>query len=261
MIHRVPARYAGCRPARVYPGFLQLTAFVMMNPDKHASAYWTYWLDQLRGDAAATAVHEKFYDEYNAVLDMDAPYYLDTVRVGVPGVRARARDLGCRRPARRAGRDRAHADLHDRGREARRHLRRRPDRRGALELCANAPGKRQHVAARCGHYGLFSGSFGGASRSIPRSPRVHRGRTVSLAGKTALVTGSTSGIGLGIAAALAHEGAAIILNGFGDVAPARAPDVGRPRVGYHGANLSRARRRSRTSWPTPRASSAASISS
>ena len=60
-------------------------------------------------------------------------------------------------------------------------------------------------------------------------------------GKTALVTGSTSGIGLGIATALAREGCNVILNGFGDVAPARAQlarcDV---RVGYHGANLARA---------------------
>jgi len=64
---------------------------------------------------------------------------------------------------------------------------------------------------------------------------------VTLQGKTALVTGSTSGIGLGIAVALAEQGASIILNGFGDVEPARkrlaATGV---RVGYHGADLSRA---------------------
>ena len=62
---------------------------------------------------------------------------------------------------------------------------------------------------------------------------------MSLAGKTALVTGSTSGIGLGIATALAHEGCAIILNGFGDVEPARST-MGNARVGYHGANLAHA---------------------
>ena len=64
---------------------------------------------------------------------------------------------------------------------------------------------------------------------------------MSLHGKTALVTGSTSGIGLGIALALAEQGASIILNGFGDVEPARkqlaATGV---RVGYHGGDLSRA---------------------
>jgi 3-hydroxybutyrate dehydrogenase len=61
-----------------------------------------------------------------------------------------------------------------------------------------------------------------------------------LAGKTALVTGSTSGIGLGIATALADQGADVILNGFGDVEHARAC-VGRAgrRVGYHAADLGR----------------------
>ena len=64
--------------------------------------------------------------------------------------------------------------------------------------------------------------------------------TEPLRGKTALVTGSTSGIGLGIALALADQGAAVILNGFGDVEAARA-SVGRAghRVGYHGADLAR----------------------
>lgn len=64
--------------------------------------------------------------------------------------------------------------------------------------------------------------------------------TALLHGKTALVTGSTSGIGLGMAIALAEQGAAVILNGFGDVEAARAL-VGRAggRVGYHAADLAR----------------------
>lgn len=64
-----------------------------------------------------------------------------------------------------------------------------------------------------------------------------------LQGKTALVTGSTSGIGLGIAKALARQGANVVLNGFGDVDGARAAVAAalRPgaRVGYHGADMSR----------------------
>ena len=61
-----------------------------------------------------------------------------------------------------------------------------------------------------------------------------------LTGKTALVTGSTSGIGLGIALQLARQGANILLNGFGDIDGAKA-EVGKlgGRVGYHGADMSR----------------------
>ena len=61
-----------------------------------------------------------------------------------------------------------------------------------------------------------------------------------LNGKTALVTGSTSGIGLGIALALARQGANVVLNGFGDtVAPQAAVAALGGRVGYHGADMSR----------------------
>ena len=66
-----------------------------------------------------------------------------------------------------------------------------------------------------------------------------------LKGKTALVTGSTSGIGLGIAVALARQGANIVLNGFGEVEAPRAQvlEAGKAagiRVGYHGADISKA---------------------
>ncbi len=61
-----------------------------------------------------------------------------------------------------------------------------------------------------------------------------------LKGKTALVTGSTSGIGLGIAQALAREGANIVLNGFGDSETPRASIAALgTKVGYHGADMSR----------------------
>ena len=61
-----------------------------------------------------------------------------------------------------------------------------------------------------------------------------------LKGKTALVTGSTSGIGLGIAVALARQGANVMLNGFGDPAPARAQVAAcGGKVGYHGADMSK----------------------
>ncbi len=155
MIHVVPDRYEG-RGRRVYPGFLQLSAFVMMNPDRHAKAYWQYWLDQLRGDADAATLHEKFYDEYNAVLDMDAHYYLDTVRIAF-------QEFALAKGTWHVGGERVdpakitatpiftiEGELDD--------ISGLGQTEAALSLAANAPDKRHLVAPACGHYGLFSGS-------------------------------------------------------------------------------------------------------
>ena len=79
VIYRVPASFAG-KGRRVYPGFLQHTGFVAMNPDRHASSHYDYFKDLIKGDGASTEAHRKFYDEYNAVLDMDADYYLETIK-------------------------------------------------------------------------------------------------------------------------------------------------------------------------------------
>ena len=79
VIHRVPQNYPGAN-REVYPGFLQHTGFVAMNPDRHATAHYDYFLDLVRGDDDSTEHHRKFYDEYNAVLDMPAEYYLDTIK-------------------------------------------------------------------------------------------------------------------------------------------------------------------------------------
>jgi poly(3-hydroxybutyrate) depolymerase len=80
VIYRVPTNFAGAG-RRVYPGFLQHTGFVAMNPDRHMSSHYDYFRDLIKGDDASTEAHRKFYDEYNAVLDMDADYYLETIRV------------------------------------------------------------------------------------------------------------------------------------------------------------------------------------
>lgn len=79
VIFRVPSNFAGTG-RRVYPGFLQHTGFVAMNPDRHASSHFDYFKNLLKGDDASVEAHHKFYDEYNAVLDMDADYYLDTIK-------------------------------------------------------------------------------------------------------------------------------------------------------------------------------------
>lgn len=79
VIHRVPMQYPGFM-RRVYPGFLQHVGFVAMNPERHAQAHWDYYDHLLKGDGESAQQHRKFYDEYNAVLDMAAEYYLDTIR-------------------------------------------------------------------------------------------------------------------------------------------------------------------------------------
>jgi poly(3-hydroxybutyrate) depolymerase len=80
VIYRVPTNFPGAG-RRVYPGFLQHTGFVAMNPSNHAKSHYDYFTDLIKGDDASTDAHRKFYDEYNAVLDMDADYYLETIRV------------------------------------------------------------------------------------------------------------------------------------------------------------------------------------
>ncbi len=79
VIYPVPQGFPG-EGRRVYPGFLQHTGFVAMNPDRHATSHYDYFKDLMKGDDASAEAHRKFYDEYNAVLDMDADYYLDTIR-------------------------------------------------------------------------------------------------------------------------------------------------------------------------------------
>lgn len=79
VIYRVPGRYPGAG-RQVYPGFLQHAGFVAMNPDRHLNSHWDYYLNLVRGDLEDAEAHRRFYDEYNAVLDLPAEYYLDTIR-------------------------------------------------------------------------------------------------------------------------------------------------------------------------------------
>ncbi|MBE2261333.1 MAG: polyhydroxyalkanoate depolymerase [Burkholderiaceae bacterium] len=80
VIYRVPSNFPGAG-RRVYPGFLQHSGFIAMNPNRHATSHYDYFKDLIKGDDASAEAHRKFYDEYNAVLDMDANFYLDTIRV------------------------------------------------------------------------------------------------------------------------------------------------------------------------------------
>ena len=78
LIDRVPINFPGAG-RRVYPGFMQHTGFVAMNPRRHANSHYDYFKDLMKGNAESAEAHRKFYDEYNAVLDMDADYYLETL--------------------------------------------------------------------------------------------------------------------------------------------------------------------------------------
>ncbi len=78
VVQRVPARYPGFM-RRVYPGFLQFAGFVAMNPDRHLDSHVQYYHHLVEGDGESAESHRRFYDEYNAVMDLPAEYYLETV--------------------------------------------------------------------------------------------------------------------------------------------------------------------------------------
>jgi polyhydroxyalkanoate depolymerase len=78
VITSVPARYPGAF-RRVYPGFLQLAGFLSMNFDRHVSAHWTMFRDLAQGNGESAAATRAFYDEYSAVMDLPADFYLQTV--------------------------------------------------------------------------------------------------------------------------------------------------------------------------------------
>ena len=78
MIQNVGVKYAGVG-RQVYPGLLQLTSFLSMNAGRHASAFVDQILRVIKGEASDHDKHNKFYDEYLAVMDMPAEFYLSTV--------------------------------------------------------------------------------------------------------------------------------------------------------------------------------------
>jgi polyhydroxyalkanoate depolymerase len=78
LIATVPARFPGVG-RRVYPGFVQLTAFMSMNLERHVKAHWDLYDQLANGDREKADATRSFYDEYFAVLDLPAEFYLQTV--------------------------------------------------------------------------------------------------------------------------------------------------------------------------------------
>jgi len=156
VIFRVPQNFPGAG-RRVYPGFLQHTGFVAMNPDRHLSSHYDYFRDLIRGDDDSAESHRQFYDEYNAVLDMPAEYYLDTIKTVfqdfalvngtwvVKGEPVRPQDITGTALLTIEG------ELDD--------ISGAGQTRAAHELCTGIPKSRQfhYDAEGAGHYGIFSG--------------------------------------------------------------------------------------------------------
>jgi poly(3-hydroxybutyrate) depolymerase len=156
VVFRVPMNYPG-GGRRVYPGFLQYTGFVAMNPDRHATSHYDYFLDLIRGDEESAESHRQFYDEYNAVLDMPAEYYLDTIKTVfqdfalVNGTWEVAGELVRPQDIRTTSLLTIEGELDD--------IAGVGQTRAAHDLCTGIPKDRQfhYVAEGAGHYGIFSG--------------------------------------------------------------------------------------------------------
>jgi poly(3-hydroxybutyrate) depolymerase len=80
VVATVPCRYPGSG-RRVYPGFLQLSAFASMNIERHVSSHRQLFVDLVTGEHERAEATRSFYDEYFAVLDMPAEFYLETVQM------------------------------------------------------------------------------------------------------------------------------------------------------------------------------------
>ena len=161
VIYRVPSNFPGAG-RKVYPGFLQHTGFVAMNPDRHAKSHWDYFKDLVKGDGRSVDAHRQFYNEYNAVLDMDADYYLETIETvfqkfklveGTWDVRSESGKLERVRPQDISGCAllTVEGELDD--------ISGSGQTRAALDLCSGiAKTSKQHYEVKgAGHYGIFSG--------------------------------------------------------------------------------------------------------
>jgi poly(3-hydroxybutyrate) depolymerase len=156
VIYPVPPNYPGFG-RKVYPGFLQHAGFIAMNPGRHAQSHREFYMHLVRGDDDSAEGHRKFYDEYNAVLDMPAEYYLDTIKTvfqehslpngtwEVGGQLVRPQDI------KTVALLTVEGELDD--------ISGAGQTQAAHELCSGIPADKQedYVVPGAGHYGIFSG--------------------------------------------------------------------------------------------------------
>ncbi len=153
----VPAMYPGVF-RRVYPGFLQLSGFMAMNFDRHLSAHTDMFHHLVNNDGDSAEKHRDFYDEYLAVMDLTAEFYLQTVQTvfvdqalpkGTMRHGSMPVDLSAIRHCGILAVEGENDDISGVGQT-----------RAALDLTPNLPEARKayHLQERVGHYGVFNGS-------------------------------------------------------------------------------------------------------
>ncbi|MCZ0812031.1 MAG: polyhydroxyalkanoate depolymerase [Pseudomonadota bacterium] len=156
MIQRVGFKHKGVG-RKVYPGLLQLSSFISMNGERHAKAFSDQVLRVSRGEASDHDPHNKFYDEYLAVMDMPAEFYLSTVERIFKGleiaknefiVHGHKVDIGAVTKVAVKTVEGAKDDISAPGQCV-----------AALDLLTGLPDsmKASHVEPEAGHYGIFAG--------------------------------------------------------------------------------------------------------
>jgi poly(3-hydroxybutyrate) depolymerase len=157
VITKVPFPHPGFM-RDVYPGFLQLHGFVSMNLDRHIEAHHNLFLNLVKGDGDSAQKHREFYDEYLAVMDLTAEFYLQTVDTvfirhalpeGQMTHRGRRIDPGKIKRVALMTVEGENDDISSVGQTE-----------AALRLCVNIPdeNKAHYLQPAVGHYGVFNGS-------------------------------------------------------------------------------------------------------
>ncbi|WP_430914020.1 polyhydroxyalkanoate depolymerase [Methylobacterium sp. sgz302541] len=156
LIATVPRRHKGAG-RRVYPGFVQVAAFVSMNAKRHVQGHADLFWHLANGDTERAAAIESFYDEYFAVLDLPAEFYIETVRTVFQEYTLAKNELSYRgnridtRAVRRTALMTVEGERDD--------ICAVGQTMAAHDLCSSLPPhmKSHHLQAGVGHYGVFSG--------------------------------------------------------------------------------------------------------
>lgn len=156
LIYAVPDRYPGAG-RKVYPRFLQYAGLVATQPHRLVASHWDYYRDLVRGDIAGAEARRRTCDAYNAVLDMAAEFYLDTIQIVFQEFRLALGDWRVRGQPVRPQDIHTTALLTIEGELD--DIAGRGQTQAAHDLCPGiASSHKRHITARqCGHYDLFLG--------------------------------------------------------------------------------------------------------